>query len=152
MCNAAVIVDPMVKQVIASATDEVFHSNNQTEMINLNDCYQDTIPHNHIDLNGAETPTTLSSNVTRNELLSLYDGVSCLYPWKWITQQLPYSDSRDWHPLRHAALSAIDYSSARDRQLYPCPALNANGFIEMQQVQLFSEDSPLKRQKTAKVN
>uniref|UniRef100_A0A7N0UCA0 CMP/dCMP-type deaminase domain-containing protein n=1 Tax=Kalanchoe fedtschenkoi TaxID=63787 RepID=A0A7N0UCA0_KALFE len=147
--NAAVIVDPSVKQVIASACDDVFYGQTLTEKTNSHNSCHEQISHHHIDLNGAATQTAPCSNGKPNELKHHYGSVSCLHPWQWSKQQA-YTNSCYWHPLRHAAIAAIEYSAARDRQLYPGPAQDIDGFSEMEQVQSSLEDSPLKRQKTAK--
>ncbi|CAM9002802.1 unnamed protein product [Rhodiola kirilowii] len=149
VCNAAVIVDPSVKQVITSATDEVFQWHDQTDKTRLHESSREQKSHHHVDFNGATSLTALNST----ELNHTYDyeGVSCLHPLQWMKQHRSYSESTNWHPLRHAAIAAIEYSAARDRQLYPGPAQDIDGFVEMEQVQSAMEDSPLKRQKIAKV-
>lgn len=45
--------------------------------------------------------------------------ISCLNPWQWSQQHLSSSGSCFWHPLRHAAMVAIEYAAARDRNLFP---------------------------------
>ncbi|KAI3972046.1 hypothetical protein MKW92_022354 [Papaver armeniacum] len=49
-----------------------------------------------------------------------YAGVSCLYPWNWTEQNSIAAGNIDssWHPLRHAALVAIEHASSRDKRLY----------------------------------
>ncbi|KAI3892602.1 hypothetical protein MKW92_037020 [Papaver armeniacum] len=50
-----------------------------------------------------------------------YAGVSCLYPWNWTEQNSAAAGNIDcsWHPLRHAALVAIEQASSWDKRLYP---------------------------------
>ncbi|RZC63946.1 hypothetical protein C5167_025716 [Papaver somniferum] len=80
--NAAVIVDPSIRQVIASANDQTCQ---------------------------AISASTVNA------------GVSCLYPWNWTEQDTAAAGNIDcsWHPLRHAALVAIEQASSRDKRLYP---------------------------------
>lgn len=98
MVNAAVIVDPSTNEVIARACDQV---NSCSCPINHE------VPKNHDNM-------LLNSSATEDTKL-LYDGVSCLNPWGWSDQK---SRAR-WHPLKHAAIVAIEDSAARDRNLFP---------------------------------
>ncbi|KAL5716434.1 hypothetical protein ACHQM5_018123 [Ranunculus cassubicifolius] len=88
--NAAVIVDPSIKEIISVASDET-HSW-------------------HIKANG-----NLEAGYTKQQ--TDLHGVSCLSPWKWTDRQLENGCS--FHPLRHAALVAIENAAARDLHLYP---------------------------------
>nr|XP_016507153.1 PREDICTED: probable inactive tRNA-specific adenosine deaminase-like protein 3 [Nicotiana tabacum] len=137
--NAAVIVDPSTKQVIASACDGVISS---------------ASPANEVSKEGScsDYPENLNSSNLENQQTSLLDSsigefervisnVACLHPWRWAVQSLSPSCGC-WHPLRHAAIVAIEHSSARDRQLFPDYKLNGEDSIK--------EDctlSPSKRQK-----
>ncbi|XP_064987412.1 tRNA-specific adenosine deaminase TAD3-like isoform X6 [Musa acuminata AAA Group] len=125
--NAAIIVDPISRQVIASANDQ-------------------TCP----------WPTTYktSARYSCNDRCSdVCAGVSCLNPWGWTTQKQSSQSSsmkseskRTWHPLRHAALVAIENAAERDRQLFPGP-----GSSESQSTPngnpLCADNCPAKRQK-----
>ncbi|XP_023904615.2 tRNA-specific adenosine deaminase TAD3 [Quercus suber] len=116
--NAAVIVDPSVKKVIASARDEICSwntsTNNQTSSFKQPDtCIS------HSNSNRIITHDTLPSNGSTSELKQLCTGASCLYPWQWPEQELYMLNSSCFHPLRHAAIVAIECSAARDRQLFP---------------------------------
>ncbi|XP_064945638.1 tRNA-specific adenosine deaminase TAD3-like isoform X5 [Musa acuminata AAA Group] len=125
--NAAIIVDPISRQVIASANDQ-------------------TCP----------WPTTYktSARYSCNDRCSdVCAGVSCLNPWGWTTQKQSSQSSsmkseskRTWHPLRHAALVAIENAAERDRQLFPGP-----GSSESQSTPngnpLCADNCPPKRQK-----
>ncbi|XP_009611066.1 tRNA-specific adenosine deaminase TAD3 isoform X1 [Nicotiana tomentosiformis] len=137
--NAAVIVDPSTKQVIASACDQVISS---------------ASPANEVSKEGScsDYPENLNSSNLENQQTSLLDSsigefervisnVACLHPWRWAVQSLS-PNSGCWHPLRHAAIVVIEHSSARDRQLFPDYKLNGEDSIK--------EDctlSPSKRQK-----
>ncbi|KAI3874978.1 hypothetical protein MKW98_019551 [Papaver atlanticum] len=87
--NAAVIVDPSVKQVIATANDQ--------------------------------TCQAISASIVDDGNEESYSGVACLYPWNWTEQNFVAAGNIDcsWHPLRHAALVAIEQASSRDKRLYP---------------------------------
>ncbi|KAL8234027.1 hypothetical protein R6Q59_020127 [Mikania micrantha] len=96
--NAAVIVDPSTNKVIARACDQV---------------YSCSCPINH-EVTKTHDSMLLNSSATEEPKL-LYDAVSCLNPWGWSNQK----SCDSWHPLRHAAIVAIEDSSARDRNLFP---------------------------------
>ncbi|KAM3681507.1 hypothetical protein ACJW31_12G002700 [Castanea mollissima] len=143
--NAAVIVDPSVKQVIASARDEIcswnIPTNNQTSSFKQPDtCIS------HSNSNRIITHDTLPSNGSTSELKQLCTGASCLYPWRWSEQELYMPKSSCWHPLRHAAIVAIESSAARDRQLFPDLGDNEDKSFELDHVHS-STSSPAKRQK-----
>ncbi|CAN1855240.1 tRNA-specific adenosine deaminase TAD3 [Linum perenne] len=99
--NAAVIVDPSSEQIIASACDET----NKNGIGGR--CHEE--PSSPSYCNG--------SNGTSKEGRFCI-AASCLNPWQW--SQTTTSNSCDWHPLRHAALVAIESSADRDRRLFPC--------------------------------
>ncbi|XP_071731025.1 tRNA-specific adenosine deaminase TAD3-like [Rutidosis leptorrhynchoides] len=109
MVNAAVIVDPSTNEVIARASDQVHSckcSTNHDVTTSLSHANSTQI-HDNIHLNSSVTEPQLS-----------FDGVSCLNPWGW--SNLKSCDkSCSWHPLKHAAIEAIEHSAARDRQLFP---------------------------------
>nr|XP_043616567.1 tRNA-specific adenosine deaminase TAD3 [Erigeron canadensis] len=108
MVNAAVVVDPSTNEVIARACDQVHScscSINYEVTTSSSLAYR---THNH--------DNTQNSSATQPQVL--YDRVSCLNPWQWSTQK-SCNDSCSWHPLRHAAIVAIEYSAARDRHLFP---------------------------------
>ncbi|KAK9054029.1 hypothetical protein SSX86_025105 [Deinandra increscens subsp. villosa] len=98
MVNAAVIVDPSTNEVIARACDQV---------------YSCSCPINH-EVTKTHDNMLLNSSATEEPKL-LYDGVSCLNPWGWSNQK----SCDSWHPLRHAAIVAIEDSATRDRNLFP---------------------------------
>ncbi|XP_076944103.1 tRNA-specific adenosine deaminase TAD3-like isoform X2 [Bidens hawaiensis] len=121
--NAAVIVDPSTNEVIARARDQV------------NFCSR---PINH-EVTKNHDNMLLNSSVTKEPKL-LYDGVSCLNPWLWSSQQ----PCDSWHPLRHAAIVAIEDSAARDRNLF---SGGRNNCFEIDRVGP-ALTSPSKKQKT----
>ncbi|XP_023523263.1 probable inactive tRNA-specific adenosine deaminase-like protein 3 isoform X1 [Cucurbita pepo subsp. pepo] len=121
--NAAVIVDPSVKQVIASACDHHISSENAS-MSNAGGeiDFRNRLESvgSHLDSNGATIHGNLPSSASLKTLKQSCSTVSCLYPWQWTDQQLQHlSNSCCWHPLRHAAIAAIESSAARDRRLFP---------------------------------
>lgn len=143
--NAAVIVDPSVKQVIASASDEICSwnilTNNQTSSFKQPDTCISRSNSSRII-----THDTLPSNGSTSELKQLCTGASCLYPWQWSEQELYMPNSSCWHPLRHAAIVAIESSAARDRQLFPDLGDNEDRSFELDHVHS-STSSPAKRLK-----
>lgn len=146
--NAAVIVDPSVKQVIASARDEICSWNTPTNKttIQTSSCKQPDTCISHSDSDRVITHDTLTSNGSTSEPKQLCTDASCLYPWRWSEQEFYTPNSSCWHPLRHAAIVAIESSAARDRQLFP-----GLGNIEDKSFELdnmhSSTSSPAKRQK-----
>lgn len=145
--NAAVIVDPSVKQVIASACDQVcscsFSMTNSMESCSKN--------HEGLSIhpgsNGVVGSIALPSNGSDNENKGSYAGVSCLNPWQWAHQK-SHSNSCNWHPLRHAAMVAIESSAAQDRRLYPNVRHEGDNSIPVDGIQSSSTGVPAKRQKT----
>ncbi|CAA6662272.1 unnamed protein product [Spirodela intermedia] len=105
--NAALIVDPASRQLIASAVD-------QTPVT-----LESFFPENGGD--EAENFGRLFQVYTSDESAEALSSVSCLQPWSW-PQQCP--QDLPWHPLKHAPVVAIESSAARDRQLFPLHDLN----------------------------
>ncbi|PHT87190.1 hypothetical protein T459_09296 [Capsicum annuum] len=110
--NAAVIVDPSTKQVIASACDQVISSVSLENEVNKEGSFSNNLE-------------DLKASNLENQQMSLLDGsigdskhltnnVACVHPWQWAMQS-----SGSWHPLWHAAIVAIEHSAARDLQLFP---------------------------------
>ncbi|KAI3761986.1 hypothetical protein L1987_52409 [Smallanthus sonchifolius] len=127
MVNAAVIVDPSTNEVIARARDQVYS------------CRR---PINH-EVKNHDNMLLISSAPEEPKLL--YDGVSCLNPWGWSNQK----SCDSWHPLRHAAIVAIEDSAARDRNLFPG---SRHDLAETDHVQpALTYPSP-KKQKTKSIN
>ncbi|KAK9110852.1 hypothetical protein Sjap_018912 [Stephania japonica] len=112
--NAAIIVDPSVRQVISSACDQTCSNHSPTGSNNLErDCTENNIASSKCQV--VETSESLASSRDYESL----SGVSCLYPWTWSECHQHNGNSYSWHPLRHAALVAIEYAAARDRRLFP---------------------------------
>ncbi|XP_064945635.1 tRNA-specific adenosine deaminase TAD3-like isoform X2 [Musa acuminata AAA Group] len=155
--NAAIIVDPISRQVIASANDQTCPwptTYKTSARYSCNDRCGVTIASHDSNLNGLQN--SLEISVQKFQLDRCSDvcaGVSCLNPWGWTTQKQSSQSSsmkseskRTWHPLRHAALVAIENAAERDRQLFPGP-----GSSESQSTPngnpLCADNCPPKRQK-----
>lgn len=151
--NAAVIVDPLVKQVITTACDQTCSSYSPTNKITLETscCEKLEAFISHSDSDGVLNHQTVHSNSFQDKSKQLCTGVSCLYPWQWADQQSDMS-SCYWHPLRHAAIVAIESSAARDRYLFPSLGKIQDKSFEMDNMQSSSAGSPAKRQKTNSTN
>ncbi|XP_039117507.1 LOW QUALITY PROTEIN: tRNA-specific adenosine deaminase TAD3 [Dioscorea cayenensis subsp. rotundata] len=152
--NAAVIVDPMSKQVIAYGSDQTF-SLPSTIISSCSHIGQE--PTNSSSQPGGNSPPNngyLVSKLTPNKHKQPYHRVSCLHPWGW-TELNPYDPKPPekcdsdyaWHPLRHAALVAIENAAARDRSLFPNPASSIKHSTSMDNL-LQPDDIPSKRLKT----
>ncbi|KAJ6757780.1 hypothetical protein OIU74_026950 [Salix koriyanagi] len=119
--NAAVIVDPSVQQIITNGCDQIFswHAPMNKTCIR-NDCIEQSTNLDSHQSNGvASTVTEVLPHASPSEPESLSCAVSCLNPWKWSEQQSDTANSYYWHPLRHAAIVAIESSADRDRRLFP---------------------------------
>lgn len=107
------IVDPSVRKIIASETDQVYPSSAPHDMTSA-----ETIS-NHCQ--SVDRMSNVSSEIWLNGILEKLNGslstVACLNPWHWSLQS--HDSDSQWHPLRHASMVAIDSSSARDRYLFP---------------------------------
>ncbi|XP_062105966.1 tRNA-specific adenosine deaminase TAD3 [Humulus lupulus] len=146
--NAAVIVDPLVKQVVATAYDQVCSWDIEADKVTLEtNCLRKPAALDlSTDSEGMVSHKTLPSTCLQDETKQLYTGVSCLYPWRWAEQQ-PVHSSGCWHPLRHAAMVAIESSAARDRLLFPSSGDIQDTPIDVDNKQ-YSMGSPAKKQKT----
>ncbi|XP_043722901.1 tRNA-specific adenosine deaminase TAD3 isoform X2 [Telopea speciosissima] len=148
--NAAIIVDPSVRQVIANACDQTCVWDNPTGNTSLETrCCErvgDSTVHKP-DSNGVViSEPSLSACIDDDSQLS-YTGVSCLYPRRWTEQRPCAGSSRYWHPLRHAALVAIEYATERDRRLFP-GSYSEGQPIQGDDMQSSSMSLPAKKQKT----
>ncbi|XP_038891478.1 tRNA-specific adenosine deaminase TAD3 isoform X2 [Benincasa hispida] len=134
--NAAVIVDPSVKQVIASACDHHISSKNaSTSNVNGETIFKKCLKSIgcHFDSNGSIIHGTLPSSSLLKTLKQSCSDVSCLYPLRWVDLPLLHSsNSCCWHPLRHAAIAAIESSAARDRHLFPTLKTMDDKSVEME--------------------
>ncbi|KAF9597402.1 hypothetical protein IFM89_017748 [Coptis chinensis] len=120
--NAAVIVDPSVRKIISSGSDQTHSWLGPTNNTSLETRYTkqlEIITSSQCDANGAAIIDPLLSNSACDGRKHLYTGVSCLYPWKWTEQPLDNGNACFFHPLRHAAFVAIENAAARDKHLYP---------------------------------
>lgn len=110
--NAAVIVDPSTKQVIASACDQVISSASVAIEVSKEDSCSNYLE--NLKASNFENQQTSLLDGSIDEFKHIPNNVACVHPWQWALQS-----SGCWHPLRHAAIVAIEYSAARDRQLFP---------------------------------
>ncbi|CAN0854506.1 tRNA-specific adenosine deaminase TAD3 [Linum grandiflorum] len=131
--NAAVIVDPSVQQIIASACDQTHSWDNYT---NKNDIAG--------KCNKQPSAPNYCNGSNKNDIAGKCVAASCLSPWQWSQTT---SNFHDWHPLRHAALVAIESSSDRDRRLFPCSDNDAKQSFEEESVLSVCARPPAKRQK-----
>ncbi|TYK30560.1 putative inactive tRNA-specific adenosine deaminase-like protein 3 isoform X6 [Cucumis melo var. makuwa] len=134
--NAAVIVDPSVTQVIASACDHhISFENASTSNVNGETSFEKSPKSlcSHFGSNGSIIHGTFPSSSSLEKLKQSCADVSCLYPLRWVDQPLPHSsNSCCWHPLRHAAIAAIESSAARDRRLFPTLETTGDKSVEME--------------------
>ncbi|XP_065853447.1 tRNA-specific adenosine deaminase TAD3 isoform X2 [Euphorbia lathyris] len=137
--NAALIVDPSGHQIIASGCDQVRSWHAPPDMIsNGNSHFKQP------------ASATFSPNVSNGHETIFFSrlklGVCCLNPWQWSSQQLDIPSSCCWHPLRHAAIVAIESSAERDRHLFPTSSHSQEK--SSQHMESSSACSPAKKQKT----
>ena len=144
------IVDPSVKQIISSARDQVFAWNTCKENSSVDSSCNRKPEFFGSDLisNKFSPHEPLQVNGSSNQLKQPYTGVTCLYPWQWVEQQSRSQSSYYWHPLRHAAIVAIESSAARDRFLFPSEGNIEEKYLELEHENSSWTSSPAKRQKT----
>ncbi|KAF7824923.1 putative inactive tRNA-specific adenosine deaminase-like protein 3 isoform X2 [Senna tora] len=94
----------------------------------------------------------LHLNSSFDELKQPHMGVACLYPWLWAEQQSLAQGLSNWHPLRHAAIVAIESSAARDRLLFPSMGNNEEKYLELDHEKSSCTSSPAKRLRTIPEN
>ncbi|CAL0332161.1 unnamed protein product [Lupinus luteus] len=151
--NAAVIVDPSAKQIISNARDQVFAwSTCEVDSDIDSSCIKKPGLFNSRSISTGFAPReSFHLNGSSNQLKQPFTSVSCLYPWQWAEQQSQSQSSYYCHPLRHAAIVAIESSAARDRRLFP-----SEGNIEERCLEFDHEKSwpsaPAKKQKTTCAN
>lgn len=122
--NAAVIVDPSTKEVIASACDQVISSASLANEVSKEGSWSNYLE--NLKASDLENQQMSLLDSSTDEFKHITNNVACIRPSQWALQR-----SGCWHPLRHAAIVAIEYSAVRDLKLFPdCKTL-----------------SPLKRQK-----
>ncbi|CAF2061684.1 unnamed protein product [Brassica oleracea var. botrytis] len=147
LVNAAVIVDPSVKRIIATETDQVYPS------FPCDMTTSETIPFNGTgESNHCQSIDRVingSSEICLNGVLEKLNGsssaVACLNPWQWSLHPHDADKCSQWHPLRHASIVAIESSAARDRHLFP----NSSEGFSLDHSQPSNADSPAKKQKTS---
>ncbi|KOM27547.1 hypothetical protein LR48_Vigan438s000300 [Vigna angularis] len=147
LVNAAVIVDPSTEEIISSACDQIY---------SWNSCIDDSCngkPESfcsHLNISCRCDPhEPLHSNSSSNRLLKQpCTGAACLYTRQWAEQPRHSHSSYYWHPLRHAAIVAIESSAARDRNLFPSERSNEASYQELDSENASWTSSPAKRQKT----
>ncbi|CAM0950702.1 unnamed protein product [Alopecurus aequalis] len=133
--NAAIIVDPSSMQIISKATDQ---TQQHDTSLKRNKCAR-------VEADNTCSLPEATEDKTGSLLLpsSLYCNgldmdVSCINPFGWIKQKsaeqntLPCVGGFLWHPLRHAAIVAIDNAAERDRMLFPTSITErkSNGDVE----------------------
>ncbi|XP_017977575.1 PREDICTED: probable inactive tRNA-specific adenosine deaminase-like protein 3 [Theobroma cacao] len=145
--NAAVIVDPSAGLIIASACDEVCSWHMPTNKVKTETCCFKQLETftSHADANRIVRDITMLSNGSSNNLQQCYTAVSCLNPWQW-AQHAFHRSHCYWHPLRHAAIVAVEASAARDRHLFPGSGYNEK-LYEVDCTHSSSSISTTKRQK-----
>ncbi|KAJ8509988.1 hypothetical protein OPV22_000422 [Ensete ventricosum] len=155
--NAAIIVDPISRQVIASANDQTcpWPATYETSAgYSCNDGCGVTIASHESNLNGLQNSLEISvQNFQLDICGDVCAGVSCLNPWGWTAQKqssesssLKSQSKHTWHPLRHAAIVAIENAAKRDRQLFPGPGSSESESTPKGN-SLCADNCPAKRQK-----
>ena len=129
--NAAVIVDPLSRQIIAFASDETCRSRNSPSNTVLECCNDLLAALSSPQLNASESIDCKKDSAPEllidDQCSQSYTEVSCLYPWRWTAQRGSHGENslarcrsnNLWLPLRHAPLVAIEKAAARDRHLFP---------------------------------
>lgn len=113
--NTAVIVDPLSNQVIARACDEVCSWHTPKTEVGA-EC--SSSPKSPAEMTGRIRHELCPQHCSSDGLEQVETSISCLHPRWWVDKQTCRS-SLFWHPLRHAAIVAIESSAARDRCLFP---------------------------------
>ncbi|KAJ3693364.1 hypothetical protein LUZ60_008844 [Juncus effusus] len=120
--NAAIIVDPSKGKIISKAEDQTLN----------------------ISENSKSNPKRTKFKFSENQ------GVACINPWGWKSSchnnnnDNNNNNSFKWHPLRHAAMVAIEKSSELDRKLFPDFNPSVNNYFS----EVCSENCPMKKLKT----
>ncbi|CAL5033803.1 unnamed protein product [Urochloa decumbens] len=137
--NAAIIVDPLSTQIIAKATNKTHQHDTSENKFSMKES---------TDNNG----NLLLPISFLSKCKSLNMEVSCINPWGWTKQRtmgkkpLPSEDCFAWHPLRHAAMVAIENAAERDRLMFPSTSItkpDSNGNLKN-----YNDNEPAKRLKT----
>ncbi|KAG9456043.1 hypothetical protein H6P81_000551 [Aristolochia fimbriata] len=152
--NAALIVDPSNRLVIASACDQTCLSPaaSSKSMMESRSCTEEVGKSKvHFDVNEEENNEIVHLNGCNSKSL-LLDSVACLHPWFWTQSQIENSTCNSgsiypWHPLRHAAVVAIEKAAARDRDLFPLLEVSKGQSSLMDLLESPCLTSPSKKQK-----
>uniref|UniRef100_A0A0E0HN58 CMP/dCMP-type deaminase domain-containing protein n=1 Tax=Oryza nivara TaxID=4536 RepID=A0A0E0HN58_ORYNI len=121
--NAAVVVDPSTMQIIAKATDQTL----QHDSLKSNKCAElnSDSPFSSLEVTEKKGSRLFLSNSNVSKCNSLNMEASCLNPWGWMKprpseqKSLPCEGGFPWHPLRHAAIVAIENAAERDKVMFP---------------------------------
>ncbi|CAL5033807.1 unnamed protein product [Urochloa decumbens] len=122
----------------------------EEELASIFNCMKITIQLSKVGKGNAAIIVDPSSTQIIAKSLSM--EVSCINPWGWTKQRtmgqkpLPSEISFMWHPLRHAALVAIENAAERDRMMFPSTSLikpDSNSNLEN-----YNDNEPAKRLKT----
>lgn len=145
--NAAVIVDPSLNQIITSACDEIFSWNMRLDGNEAHLLDADEAATSH-DVVNRSSLLKFNLNDLPNDHNTSCSTISCLNPWQWSQQHLSSSRSCFWHPLRHAAMVAIDNAAVRDRRMFPVTGEDNEKSVQFDTNVVSAVGFPAKRQKT----
>ncbi|KAH9627497.1 hypothetical protein KSS87_006188 [Heliosperma pusillum] len=150
LANSAVIVDPSANQVIASARDGISSWLTCPDDYKVQSVDVEEPPSRHGVTNGSSSLKLNTDGLPADS--TSCSGVSCLNPWHWPQQHPQSSVSCFWHPLRHAAMVAIENSASRDRLLFPSTENIDERFGRYESVENSVVGSPAKRQRRSPSN
>lgn len=148
--NAAVIVDPLSRETIASATDETCRCPSSES----NGLLATSSPSLSNAIGLVPGNKDSAKKLSFNQSGQSYSEVCCLYPWGWIAQRHNENCTANCgrnnfcHPLRHAALVAVEKAAARDRHLFPGLGSLKDSSHLSDSSKDPSDSAPAKRQKT----
>lgn len=120
----------MSRKVIASANDQTHPLLTTSEPSAtygcIDGCGATTVPHESLPNTAGSNQNTTVQKFSLRTCSDIFAGVPCLNPWGWTAQELVKQNSLvkrenkfTWHPLRHAALVAVENAAERDRKLFP---------------------------------
>jgi tRNA-specific adenosine deaminase 3 len=144
--NAAIIVDPSSMQIISKAADQI-HQHDAS--LKRNTCVR-------VESDGASSLAETTEDNDRKFLLSsshvrndLKMEVSCINLWGWTKQRsseqkrLPSEGGFLWHPLRHAAIVAIENAAERDKMLFHTSTSSTTKLKLKGDMQVCSDNPPV---------
>lgn len=148
--NTAIIVDPSSMQIISKATDQTHQHNG---FLKENTCV-------NVKADGARSLAETTEDNDGRLLLSsshvshhLNLEVSCINSWGWTKQRSSEQKTLSseggflWHPLRHAAIIAIENAAERDRMLFHTSTSPRNEPKLSGDMENCSDNEPAKRPK-----